>query len=390
MTLSISDIESKLSHKTIIRIENEPDFAQIRELQLAIEDNAASIDCRDGGGRSGYLWLTKTAAEWAVIEQDHPVEFPVHPDPLEITNNMRANEIIQAQETYKQQQTKYNDATNVKHVLTNQIINALEAKYTLPLRHTTTRRITKTIPEIFDYLYSTHGQVDSDEITNKEHELRTSTYDIRDPVSILFDKLDDFKIYTKAAGEEKSSEQIINLALTILRNSGEFEKGLGDWYSKDAAQKTWSNLKEHFQEEQILLRKIRGKSMKNTSFQNQVNFLSDQYKTDLTEIQKALASIVTQPSENEVTESSSKLDLILQELQTMKTEVNNLKNRTATKKQAYEDQGKRRWVISKYCHTCGASNHKSDKCKNKATGHKDDATFENKMGGSTLFCKHIK
>ena len=108
--------------------------------------------------------------------------------------------------------------------------------------------------------------MDSEDITNREQELRTTPYDIRDPVSILFDKLDDFKIYTKAAGEEKSTEQIINLALTILRNTGEFEKGLGDWYKKDAAQKMWNNLTEHFQEEQILLRRIRGKSMKNTSF----------------------------------------------------------------------------------------------------------------------------
>ena len=41
----------------------------------------------------------------------------------------------------------------------------------------------------------------------------------------------------------------------------------------------------------------------------------------------------------------------------------------------------------KYCHTHGACNHDSPDCRSKAEGHKDEATFQNRMGGST---KNIK
>ena len=36
-----------------------------------------------------------------------------------------------------------------------------------------------------------------------------------------------------------------------------------------------------------------------------------------------------------------------------------------------------------YCWHHGACNHRSKDCRNKGEGHQDDATFENRMGGST-------
>ena len=38
---------------------------------------------------------------------------------------------------------------------------------------------------------------------------------------------------------------------------------------------------------------------------------------------------------------------------------------------------------NKYCWTHGLCNHISKECKNKKEGHKDDATFKNRMGGSS-------
>ena len=46
-----------------------------------------------------------------------------------------------------------------------------------------------------------------------------------------------------------------------------------------------------------------------------------------------------------------------------------------------------RRTVSKYCWTHGACAHDGKECKNKSPGHHDGATFANKMGGSTTFCK---
>ena len=41
---------------------------------------------------------------------------------------------------------------------------------------------------------------------------------------------------------------------------------------------------------------------------------------------------------------------------------------------------------SKYCWTHGGCGHESQTCEAKATGHKDEATFSNRMGGSNAYC----
>ena len=47
---------------------------------------------------------------------------------------------------------------------------------------------------------------------------------------------------------------------------------------------------------------------------------------------------------------------------------------------------RKRADTSKYCWSCGAWNHKFVTCRFKKTGHQDNATFENKMSGSTSHC----
>ena len=49
-------------------------------------------------------------------------------------------------------------------------------------------------------------------------------------------------------------------------------------------------------------------------------------------------------------------------------------------------KNKRRTNISKYCWTHGAWHHHSKDCNFLKEGHQNTATFDNKMGGSTLYC----
>ena len=46
----------------------------------------------------------------------------------------------------------------------------------------------------------------------------------------------------------------------------------------------------------------------------------------------------------------------------------------------------KRTDTSKYCWSCSIWNHKSAQCKRKRTVHKNEATLQNKMNGSTLLC----
>ena len=62
---------------------------------------------------------------------------------------------------------------------------------------------------------------------------------------------------------------------------------------------------------------------------------------------------------------------------------------TDENKEESDDKPKACWRYntSIYCHSCGAGNHPSKKCKKKKPGHKNEATFKNLMGGYTDFCQ---
>ena len=52
-----------------------------------------------------------------------------------------------------------------------------------------------------------------------------------------------------------------------------------------------------------------------------------------------------------------------------------------------DDASFNRRVTTSYCHTHGACNHNSGACTTKAPGHQDNATMDNRMGGSNAFCQ---
>lgn len=410
MRLTIADIEAKFATTSFPRIQGEPDFHQLRALQLQIEDYASSIQCNEVGGLHGYLWLTKSATEWAAIDPNNANTMPTHPGPLNVVGTKTVDNFNE-QAAHKTEMDHYENSHHIRAVLITKITEAMDHRLTVPLRDVTTRRITKSIPEIFDYLYQVHGQVEHGDVLAKENELRTTPYDLSDPIQILFNNIEDFKVFSKAAGEEKTDQQIINLTLTILRDCGEFETTLESWHALQDAQKTWTNLKTIFQEKYLVLRKVRGKSMKNSLFQQQANMIKDSYERDLRDIQATIDDIANTfkddydkenappPTEQKANLSmaknadSSKLDLILKKLQTIEGEVETLKKAKPTtepKPKLVSDGGQKRRYIDKYCWSCGASNHSSAKCKKKKDNHKDEATFTNKMGGSTLFCKFVE
>ena len=51
------------------------------------------------------------------------------------------------------------------------------------------------------------------------------------------------------------------------------------------------------------------------------------------------------------------------------------------------NESRKRRFLKHYCWSHGAGNHTSADCRNKKSGHKDDATLERRKGGSDAYCK---
>ena len=185
--------------------------------------------------------------------------------------------------------------------------------------------------------------------------------------------------------------------------------------------KTWVNFKTHFEAAHKRLRGLRGPTMRNSSFQQTVNSItqevlreiksdrdevfdrltrtesniiaalsisgsssSDSSPTATSSLSSSIKQIVNVASNEAIQVEILKLLKQIQGEMKPKREPCNQKNNTnnRSKKQKFK---RRSTNISKYCWSCGAWNHPGSKCRSKK-GHKDEATFDNKMGGSILYC----
>ena len=202
----------------------------------------------------------------------------------------------------------------------------------------------------------------------------------------------------------------------------DFEKGLTDWYARPTVDHTFVNFKLHFEDAYSSLRKVRGMTMRNSIFQQQANSVTErvlqEIKLDNQNVRNEIKATETklfnvfetlaeyqakgesdentpiQPSVNIATSNDNIQLEILKALKELKIDLNKGNRGRPPKRQQdqndkKEGKKKRRWRYdtSKYCHSCGAGNHLSKDCKRKATGHEDEATFKNMMGGCTDFCQ---
>ena len=89
--------------------------------------------------------------------------------------------------------------------------------------------------------------------------------------------------YTKA--------QLLDMGLTVIRNTRDFEKALGDWEALTARNKNWTIFKKHFSDAQKQLKAIRGPTMQQAGYHH-AHMLAQQLKTDLERRDTEIFSII--------------------------------------------------------------------------------------------------
>ena len=72
---------------------------------------------------------------------------------------------------------------------------------------------------------------------------------------------------------------MVNIALTLIKNFNDFEKGLTSWFERPVIEHTLINFKTHFEREYLALRRVRGNTMRNNSYYQQANSMSTMMQT---------------------------------------------------------------------------------------------------------------
>ena len=410
---------SYFKYKTPTPIQGAPTNKTLKRLKQELRANASSVESDLGGGDHGYLGLVLTDGEYETVSNT-AFTAPTYPTALTIPTGSSQVEALMLRETYKEQKREYLECKNVEKALQRHVQDAIEDKYLESLVDEDTQLIQDDIPDVLQYLFDTYGKIPSEEVKQKELEIRTMFFNPADPMILLFNPIEKLKKMAEAAGIAYTDEQILDMGLTVIRNTRDFEKALGDWESLTARNKTWSCFKQHFKDAQKQLKAIRGPTMQQAGYHH-ANSLAHQLRLDiqqrdndlLTVLQHAMntnstasppatsppsiaptdISTVTEHHQqvNAVQSDPVQLEILklLQQMQqTMSVQPSQPEDRRHNRppRKTPDNASLRRNNTSKYCWTHGACGHTSNQCKAKAPGHQETATFEDRQGGSKAHC----
>ena len=229
-----------------------------------------------------------------------------------------------------------------------------------------------------------------------------------DPIVLLTRPIEQLQKLATQAGIPYTDSQILEKGLTKIRATRDFEYALTQQENKPQAEKTWANFKTHFHE----AKQIRGPTIQQSGFHH-ANALAQELTSKVEEhlsmrdsqllsviqsIPGLVAASSSSDSEdsppqhiaNSISTDNVQLE-ILKLLKELKTDIKrgNGQPKRKPKPGPYlktpDDATKKRWYTNRYCWTYGGCSHTSNKCNSKAKEHKDEAIFDNKMGGSKVY-----
>ena len=391
MTNPYADIDYKnnfFQYPDLTRIIGEPTTASLITLHTEVKSNAQAVNSPLGGGENGHLGLVVTPEVYAtLVPGDTPYVRPVNPGNLIINGDETQYQIAQRRQEHDEATRAFRELIGVERALIQQIVSALEPKYLRALRNPVTGKITKTIPEIFEYLFDTYGDVSPQELRMLTSQVEALTFPPNEPVDTIFAEIDELGTIAELAKAPMSEQQKINMGYLLLQNTQVYTNGLNKWNQRERAEHTWENFKTHFRNAQKALRRTGALTVQEAiNHADIVDLVQQGVKLAMAEQNNSVSTAHTtisetqQDSANSITSDitmqtlQAQMEMMRHMMETMKTMQSNSGNNSK--------KGKRNPNQSKYCWTHGMCSHTGFDCRTPADGHKKEATVENKMGGS--------
>jgi hypothetical protein len=397
---NIDYIKTYFEFPTLTKVHGEPTYESLQEIKDEIKANAASVESELGGGVNGHLGLVLTPEEYTRVNDTAYVR-PIQPQVLEIAPDATGPVATRARSEYDEAKRLWREVVDIERALIKQIVQAVESKYLKALRNSTTNSINKTMPDIFRYLFKKFGAIDSEQLLTEERTVRDMVYSLQDPLVTLYDAIEELERLGDAADNPYTAKQLIAFGLEVLRNTREFEEGIRAWNRLPMQGKTWETFKDHFETEHRELKLVRGKTMQSAGF-HQANFMASRVLQEFQSVQNIVAEAmerlppaqgqenippVPTPVANATMSNGDTVQLqMLEIIKSLQNDVKALKAKPTNNSTTSNKTMRKRTNISKYCWSHGACTHSSTECNRKKPGHQDNATFSNKLGGSTYYC----
>jgi hypothetical protein len=366
-----------------------PNYATIHRAQVELNGNARSVHSNGGDGILGHLALTLSPERYQALSAGNvPFIPPVNPptDPVHAANST-AGQIAEDNRLHLVQQKVFQTYTNVDAALRSQLIEATPAPFLAAMRHADLGFGGLSCLQLLAHLQTAYAIITAQDLEDN-HTRMLTPWNPPTPLEVLFTQLEDGAAYASAGGDPISDAFQARKVASILFDSGRFPIDHREWRAKPTAEQTFANAKTHFRKADLDRRKLELTSG-SAGYHGAANQLTTAQANDLeatrTENSMLRALLAAQAPSGSLPPSDDTSTTIstLTALQTCQASAAETLTALLAAQAATQPLGERG---KSFCWTHGCTSnpeHRSPNCRNKAPGHKDEATITNKMGGST-------
>jgi hypothetical protein len=235
--------------------------------------------------------------------------------------------------------------------------------------------------DLITHLLTFFAMIAPTELTQIFERLNT-TYDPNQPIETLFKQIQDARAFAVAGGQPYGNAMIINVAYTLICNTGLFPDACRAWQSRAIAGKTWAQFKIYFATAHREFR-LTNQTAQQSGFHSANMMIRQSRPESMNETAEAIAQLATATASDRstvatLTTTNSKL---ASQLEAANALIAQLKNEIAT----LNNKIKPAWQVQRpvrttnndsYCWSHGyqvAKSHTSATCNMKKSGHQDAA-----------------
>jgi hypothetical protein len=246
MTASTPDeLIAGFPQSSLPKVTGEPTLEDLKVIRRLLNTNAMSVSSYVGGGRHGHLSISMMNEEYFAIAAD-VFPLPDNPGALpEVISCMTAAVIAELTRLHREATQVYRTYHNVDQAIKKLIIEAFGEAYLNALLDEVVGYANCTSLDILTHILTYYAMIAPTELTQNYERLNTP-YDPNQPIETLFQQIQDARALAVAGGQLYGAAMIINVAYTLVFNTGLYPDACRAWQSRALAANTWAQFKIDF------------------------------------------------------------------------------------------------------------------------------------------------
>jgi hypothetical protein len=309
--------------------------------------------------------------------------------PPEVVVGMTASVITELTRQHREATQVYRTYHNVDQAIKRLILEAFGDAYLTALSDEVVGYANCTSLDLLTHLLTFYAMIAPTELTQNYERLNTP-YDPNQPIETLFQQIQDARAFAVAGGQPYGVAMIINVAYSLVFNTGLYHGACRAWKSRALAAKTWAQFKIDFTNAHQEFR-LTNQTAQQSGFHSANMMIEQGRDGTMQDTTEAIAQLATEMASDRgkvatLTTTNAKLATQLEAahalIEQLKSEIATLKIKI---KPVWQGQRPTRTTNNdSYCWSHGfqvAKSHTSATCNVRKAGHQETATKVDTMGG---------